>query len=59
MITAKGRVDQDMLSKALYGRKCPCGGLLKIVVPEVDFSFKDKGQYERARKIAQQYSMFD
>jgi len=56
---SKGKIDQEKMHERIYGRKCNCGGDLQIVVNAVDFSFKEKGQYERARKMAQEFSHFD
>ena len=55
----QGLINQEKMDERIYGRKCNCGGDLQIAVNAVDFSFKEKGQYERARKMAQQFSMFD
>jgi len=55
----QGRINQEKMDERIYGRKCTCGGNLQIVINAVDFSFKEKGQYERARKMAQEFSGFD
>lgn len=55
---SKGRVDVEKMDERIYGRRCTCGGDLQIVVQPTDFSFKEKGQYERARKMREEFSGF-
>ena len=64
----QGKINQEKMNERIYYRKCNsmagikrelCGGDLQIVINAVDFSFKDKGQYERARKMAEDFNHFD
>ena len=59
MTNANGRIEVEKLDAEIYGRKCGCGGELNILIQPVDFSFKEKGKDERARKMAEEFSHFD
>ena len=60
IMDSQGRIDQEKLSMRMYAaRECECGGELYKIIEAHDFSFKEAGQYERARKMAQEFSGFD
>ncbi len=56
---SKGRVDVRKMDERIFGRICHCGGELLKLIEAHDFSFKEAGQYERARKMRQEFSGFD